>query len=82
MTLLTEAIASSPHSVGNGGGEETHGFAVLDSDVYREMRWCVNCGGEQVFVEVYEFEAGRVGFCLGCGEEKIVGFSRTNSEAA
>jgi len=55
---------------------------VLDSDIYRDKRWCANCGGEQAFVEVYEFEGGRVGFCWGCGEERVVPFSRTNSEAA
>ena len=81
MTLLTEAIASSPHSVGNGGGEETHGFAVLGL-IHQEPRWCANCGGEQTFVPVYEIHIGRVGYCLGCGEERVVPFSRTNSEAA
>jgi hypothetical protein len=56
--------------------------AVLDSSVCQDMRWCVNCGGEQVFVEVYEFEGGRMGVCLGCGDERIAPFSRVNSEAA
>jgi hypothetical protein len=48
----------------------------LDQDVYRDMRWCANCGGQQIFVEMYEFEAGRVGVCLGCGDERVVRFSR------
>lgn len=53
------------------------------SERYRDMRWCINCGGEQVFIPVFECEAGRVGFCLGCGGERVVPFSRvTTSEAA
>lgn len=52
----------------------------LDPAIHRDMRWCANCGGEQVFLAVYEFEAGRMGVCLGCGEEKIVGFTRTTAE--
>jgi hypothetical protein len=49
---------------------------------YAVPRWCVNCGGEQTFVPVYEVKAGRVGFCFGCNEEKIVAFTRVNSESA
>ena len=54
----------------------------LDSWIHRDMRWCARCGGEQVFVEVYEFEGGRLGCCLGCGEERVVAFTRTVGEAA
>lgn len=78
MSLLT----GDASSVGNEGGGAIGGFAVLDPEISQDMRWCGNCGGEQVFVPVYEFEFGRVGFCLGCGEERVVRFSRTNSEAA
>jgi hypothetical protein len=81
MTLLTEAPGVGPHSVGIEGGAAAD-CVVLDHEVVRDMRWCANCGGEQVFVEVYEFAAGRVGFCLGCGEERVIPFTRTNSEAA
>jgi hypothetical protein len=55
---------------------------ALDPEIYRDMRWCANCGGQQVFVEMFETEWGRVGVCLGCDEEKVVLFTRTNSEAA
>lgn len=75
MTSLTPNPVS-----GEDGG--VGGFAVLDSDVYRDPRWCANCAGPQTFVEIYEFEGGRVGFCMGCGEERIALFTRTNSEAA
>ena len=51
-------------------------LSALNADVYRDMRWCPDCGGKQVFVEVFEFEGGRVGVCLGCGEERVVRFSR------
>lgn len=62
-----------------GSHFEGSGIAVLDSDKYRDMRWCANCAGEQVFVEVYEFEGGRVGVCLGCGEERVVLFTRVSA---
>lgn len=55
-------------------------LAVLDCSIYQDMHWCVNCGGEQIFVPVYEIEQGRVGYCLGCGDERIAPFTRMNSE--
>jgi hypothetical protein len=58
------------------------GISVLDSDVYRDMRWCSKCGGEQIFVMVYEFASGRVGCCLGCGDERVELFTRTVGKAA
>lgn len=77
MTLPTESFIP-PGAVGGEGGDVLWGEtgAALDSSVYRDMRWCPNCGGEQVFVEVYEFESGRMGVCLGCGDERVVRFSR------
>jgi hypothetical protein len=80
MKLLTEKT-SPPCSVRGEGGDALH-IAVLDSDVCRDMRWCVNCAGEQIFVEVYEFDGGRVGCCLGCGDERVIRFTRMNSEVA
>ena len=50
------------------------------SPIYQEMFWCSDCGGEQIFFPIYEFEAGRVGCCLGCGEEKVRWFTRTTAE--
>jgi len=84
MTILTWPTESAPNppSVGRedgGAGGEAIAPAVLDvldQDVYRDMRWCPNCAGEKVFVEVYEFESGRMGVCLGCGEERVVRFTR------
>lgn len=73
MTPPTAPIASPAVS------PEGSGFPLLsplDPDVCRDMRWCLRCGGEQVFVEVFECEHGRFGVCLGCGEEKLIPFSR------
>jgi len=56
--------------------------AALDPFVYRDMHWCTRCGGEQVFLPCVEYDFGRIGICLGCGEEKVQRFSRTTSEAA
>lgn len=55
---------------------------ALDPEIYRDMRWCARCAGPELFVEVYEFEGGRLGVCMGCGEERVVGWSRTNSGEA
>jgi hypothetical protein len=81
FTLPTE-IPRFPVGREDGGEGETAVatapavLEALDSEIYRDMRWCANCGGERIFVEVYEFEAGRVGVCLGCGDERVVRFSR------
>jgi hypothetical protein len=56
-------------------------LSTLDSDVYRDMRWCSNCGGEQIFLELFEFAEGRVGVCLGCEQKKVVLFTRTTEAA-
>lgn len=87
MNLPTERFSShNSESVGGcgDGGLNLGGgtVAVLDSQLYQDMRWCPNCGGAQIFVVVYEFEGGRVGVCLGCGDERIAAFTRTTQEAA
>jgi len=56
--------------------------AALDPFLYQEMRWCVRCGGEQIFVPVFETDFGRVGVCLGCGEERVQRFTRETECAA
>jgi hypothetical protein len=78
MTLQTELRTSSV-CLGDGGADTPQSVAVLGL-IHQEPRWCANCGGEQTFVPVYEFEGGRAGYCLGCGEEKIVGFTRSHSQ--
>jgi hypothetical protein len=52
---------------------------ILDPWI-QEMQDCEQCGGEQIVVFAWEFEGGRVGCCLGCGERRIAYFDRTTSE--
>jgi hypothetical protein len=52
----------------------------LDPFLYQDPRPCLRCGGEQTFVQVFEFAFGRVGYCEGCGEEKVIRFERTMGE--
>ena len=55
---------------------------ALEPMLYQRSTWCPNCGGLQTFVEVFEIESGRVGFCMGCGDEKFVAFTHATAEAA
>lgn len=57
------------------------GVAVLELGLYQRHYFCARCGGQQLFMEVFECEAGRLGVCLGCGEEKLIAFSRTTEAA-
>lgn len=63
-------------------GRRENAVAALDPFVYRDQYWCQNCGGPQMFIPLFETDFGRVGFCWGCGEERVQLFSRTTSEAA
>lgn len=54
----------------------------IEPDRYQDMRWCADCAGEKISLTVFECEAGRVVVCLGCGEEKLVPFTRVTAEAA
>ena len=84
MTLPTETpVLLSPSSVGvrNGDSLRGVGIAVLDSRV-EFMRFCSTCECEQMFVAGWECASGLVGCCLGCGDERIAGFSRTTAEVA
>ena len=78
MSLLTES--PHPYSVSLEDGcadcRIPIGVAVLDSDVCRDMRWCAQREEYQEFREFLEGGCGRVGVCLGCGEERIIFFSR------
>ena len=48
---------------------------------YQDMRWCANCEGMQAVISVFEIEAGRLGLCMGCGEEKFMPFTRVTEAA-
>jgi hypothetical protein len=52
---------------------------ILDPWI-QEMQDCPKCGGPQILVIAWEFESGRVGCCLGCGDERVIPFSRVTSE--
>ncbi len=84
MKLQAERFPSVnlPSAGVEAGVTHPSAIACLDPFVYRDTRWCSRCGGEQLFVEVYECEAGRVGVCFGCGDEKLIRFSRAVSEAS
>jgi hypothetical protein len=63
-------------------GERENSAALLDPFLYQDMRWCTDCGGERIFVEVFEFEGGRLGVCLGCGAERVIRWTRATEVAA
>lgn len=50
--------------------------------IYQDMFPCEKCAGQQIFVQVYEFEGGRWGYCSGCGQERWIRFTRATGEAA
>lgn len=79
--LLTESPSPSV-SVGAEGGCTPTGVVALDPYVYRDMRWCVKREEYQEFREFLDGACGRWGCCLGCGEERVVHFSRVNGGQA
>lgn len=79
MTLLTDPIAQTPTVSCEGSGLSP--VASLDPFLYRDPRWCAVCEREEEFREFFVTDLGRVGVCLGCGDERVIPFSRTNSEA-
>ena len=78
MTLLAERFPTAHPQSASLEGSDRAGCLVapLDSQIYREMRWCGVCEAEEEFRTVFEFCCGRVGVCLGCGDERVVPFSR------
>ena len=80
--LPAEVLSPSPppSSVGVRNGDLRWDFAVLDSWVHQDMRWCKNCAGEKLFVPVDRFPCGWRGYCLGCEEVVYVLDERTSEE--
>jgi len=76
MSLLT------PNSVSLEDGAFLGEVVVLDPNVYRDIDWCAKCAGPRMFLEIFQFEGGRLVCCQGCGDERIAPFTRMNSEAA
>jgi hypothetical protein len=75
MTLLTVPHCSVTNTVSPERGTSS-GVAPLDPFLYQRMRFCARCAGEEIFIDVFECEFGRLGVCLGCGKEKLIPFSR------
>ena len=46
------------------------------------MRFCLKCDCETIFTAVLECQHGLIGCCRGCGDERLIPFSRMNSEVA
>lgn len=56
--------------------------AYSDLAIYQEMSDCKKCGGQQIFIVVFEFGGGRAGYCVGCGDERILPFTRSMEESS
>lgn len=73
-----EGVPSASPLVADGKGEGGNRavLALLDTRV-EFMQFCPVCDCEQQFVAGWECALGLIGCCLGCGEEKLISFSRT-----
>lgn len=91
MILPTDSPVSPP-TVGVGGGEEaravrilpapgTEALAALTTQV-RWQRYCEVCDQEELFVAVMSCSRGLIGVCIGCANEVVAPWTRTNSEVA
>ena len=84
-TLLTENPTVSVLGQCEGGGGMGNvaalDFTQLDPSV-EWMRYCDVCEREERFVAGWICDLGLVGCCSGCGDERVLPFSRMNSEVA
>jgi hypothetical protein len=79
--------ADQTRQAGSGVAEGIHCAApffeiVRLAEPGQQMRYCEVCDREEIFVVGWECKLGRIGVCLGCGDEKIAPFTRVNSEVA
>ncbi len=84
MTSLTEPTSIRTPVSAEGGDPhfpESHRIAVLAHFV-EFMRFCRVCDREQIFRAGWQVDSGLLGCCLGCGDERVVEWTRTNSEVA
>lgn len=84
MKSNSPARSEHPHILSRAGSEggdsltlNPTGVAALDPFLYQRSRWCSRCAQMETFLEVFECEAGRMGYFVGCGEEEFVPFTRT-----
>jgi len=80
MTLLTEIHPIAHGSVspedGREGGNDP---AVLEVPV-EWPEFCWSCLRECRFISYFTRDEGFIAECLGCGDERVIPFSRENSE--
>jgi hypothetical protein len=85
MNFATDIFATRNSVALNGGNEGvpenpaavSDPFVALNTQVFRDVRWCSNCAGPRVAIDVYEIEGFRLVACQGCGEEKFIPFTRS-----
>jgi hypothetical protein len=53
-------------------------IAALEAPV-QFMRFCEKCDSEQIFIAGWECDRGLVGYCVGCSDERIAPFTRSNT---
>ena len=82
MSLLTEnpTVSFSQCEGGSVPGAALD-FSPLEVPV-EWMRFCEVCECEERFVAGWICDRGLVGCCSGCGDERVLGFTRMNSEVA
>ena len=92
MNFFNQSLPTDPpvvpsRSVGSWGGDGIlgRGVAVLDTQV-QFMQHCEVCcdpcdpEDQEIFLAGWECSSGLLGVCLGCGDERIAGFSRVTAE--
>lgn len=90
MTLISIAqfsAAASPTACEPAAAEENPGEAVQAVPVLLEVpvqfnRYCYSCDCESLFVAGWETPWGLLAYCVSCGAERMVEWTRTTGEAA
>lgn len=88
MTLLTERFPTHPEPVSVEGvvcGAERAAALDLPRRLDRTvefMRWCDVCEALEQFTAAWQCEAGLLGCCRGCGDERIAPWTRTTEACA
>jgi len=67
-----------PMATTQGFFEYVGDIAALEAPV-QFMRFCEKCDSEQIFIAGWECDRGLVGYCVGCSDERIAPFTRSNT---
>lgn len=81
MTLPTDQ--TSVASVGGEDGVPPEASVLAHLQLSPPQRFtlpCYQCGKASEFLAQFEFPQGLWGVCLGCGEERLVPYTRTVEE--